>query len=399
MMHGLHPLPETRPADLGLCPLRLQRLLDALQSDIDRARLPGAVVLVARHGQVALFEHLGQRAPLRGEPMTRDTLFRIYSMTKPIVSAAVLMLVEQGRVQLEDPLSRWLPAFDRLEVLPAGATERVAAERAPTVHDLLRHTAGFTYEFLGSAEVHRAYAQARIGSRDRDNAAFCDALATLPLLVQPGTAWEYSRATDVLGRLIEVVSGESLGAWLAAHVFEPLGMKDTRFDVPEDLLPRLAEPFPKDPDGAPMMLVTDYRRPGVLESGGGGLVSTARDYARFLQFLLNRGALDGVRLLGPQIVDWMTADHLSHLPRASAGSAMLLPPGHGFGLGVAVRTAPGLAPTPGSVGMYYWGGLAGTSFFVDPALQLQAILMIQAPNQREHYRALFRNMVYAAVLD
>ena len=153
------------------------------------------------------------------------------------------------------------------------------------------------------------------------------------------------------------------------------------------------------PDGAPMMLVTDYRRPGVLESGGGGLVSTARDYARFLQFLLNRGALDGVRLLGPQIVDWMTADHLGHLPRASAGSAMLLPPGHGFGLGVAVRTAPGLAPTPGSVGMYYWGGLAGTSFFVDPALQLQAILMIQAPNQREHYRALFRNMVYAAVLD
>lgn len=399
MKHGPHPLPETRPAEVGLCPLRLQRLLDALQSDIDRARLPGAVVLVARHAQVALFEHLGRRAPLRAEPMTRDTLFRIYSMTKPIVSAAVLMLVEQGRVQLEDPLSRWLPAFDRLEVLSAGATSRVAAERAPTVHDLLRHTAGFTYEFLGSAEVHRAYAQARIGSRERDNAAFCDTLATLPLLVQPGTAWEYSRATDVLGRLIEVVSGQTLGNWLTEHVFEPLGMKDTRFYVPEELLPRLAEPFPKDPDGAPMMLVTDYRRPGVLESGGGGLVSTARDYARFLQFLLNRGALDGVRLLGPQIVDWMTADHLGHLPRASAGSAMLLPPGHGFGLGVAVRTAAGLTPTPGSVGMYYWGGLAGTSFFVDPALQLQAILMIQAPNQREHYRALFRNMVYAAVLE
>lgn len=399
MMHGIHPLPQARPGDLGLCPLRLQRLLDALQGDIDRSRLPGAVVLIARHGQVALFEHLGLRAPLRGEPMTRDTVFRIYSMTKPIVSAAVLMLVEQGRLQLEDPLPRWLPEFASLEVLQPGTGERVPAQRAPTVHDLLRHTAGFTYEFLGSTEVHRAYAQARIGSRERDNAAFTATLATLPLLIQPGTAWEYSRATDVLGRLIEVVSGQTLGAWLQAHVFEPLGMKDTRFDVPEDWLARLAEPFPKDPDGAPMMIVTDYRRPGRHESGGGGLVSTARDYARFVQFLLNRGTLDNVRLLGPHIVDWMTADHLGDLPRASAGSAALLPPGHGFGLGVAVRTAAGLAPTPGSVGMYYWGGLAGTSFFADPALGLQAILMIQAPNQREYYRALFRNMVYAAVLD
>lgn len=395
------PLPQARPADVGLCPLRAQRLLDRLQADIDHGRLPGAVALVARRGQVALFEHLGRQDPATGTRMARDTLFRIYSMTKPIVSVAAMMLVEQGRLLLSDPVEKFLPEFagQPVAVEQGGERTQVRALRAATVQDLLRHTAGLTYEFLGVSGVQRAYAEARLGSRERSNAEFCAALAGIPLMFQPGSVWEYSRATDVLGRVVEVVTGQSLGAYLREHIFEPLGMPDTGFTVPAQHLARLAEPFAHDPDGGVPMAVTDFRHPGRMEGGGGGLVSTARDYARFLQFLLNKGALDGVRLLGPRTVDYMTADHLGDIPVAPGASTMLLPPGHGFGLGVAVRTAAGLAPTPGSVGMYYWGGIAGTTFFVDPAEDLFAVLMIQAPNQREFYRPLFRDMVYAMLVD
>lgn len=395
------PLPQANPADVGLCPLRAQRLLDRLQVDVDRGRLPGAVVLVARRGKVALFEHLGRQNPATGSRMARDSLFRIYSMTKPLVSVATLMLMEQGRVLLSDPIAKYLPEFagQPVAVEHDGVRTLVPAARPATVQDLLRHTAGFTYEFLGVAGVQREYAQARLGSRERSNAEFCAALAAIPLMFQPGSVWEYSRATDVLGRLVEVVAGQSLGTYLREHVFKPLGMTDTGFTVPEQHLPRLAEPFAHDPDGGVPMPVTDFRHPGRMEGGGGGLVSTARDYARFLQFLLNKGALDGVRLLGPRTVDYMTADHLGDIPVAPGASASLLPPGHGFGLGFAVRIAAGEAPTPGSVGMYYWGGIAGTTFFVDPAEELFAILMIQAPNQREFYRPLLRDMVYAMLVD
>ena len=394
-------LPSAAPADVGLCPLRAQRMLDVLQSEIDRQRLPGAVVLVARRGKVALFEHLGRQDPAAGTPMTRDSLFRIYSMTKPIVSVATMMLMEQGRLLLSDPVAKYLHDFaaQRVAVEQDGQVRLEAPVRPATVQDLLRHTAGLTYEFLGESTVQREYAAVQIGSRARSNTAFCELIAGIPLMAHPGSRWEYSRATDVLGRLVEVISGQTLGAWLKEHIFEPLGMTDTGFTVPPAHLARLAEPFAHDPDGGEPMRVTDFRHPGLMEGGGGGLVSTARDYARFLQFMLNKGALDGVRLLGPRIVDYMTADHLGPIPVAPGASAALLPPGHGFGLGFAVRTAAGVAPTPGSAGMYYWGGIAGTTFFVDPAEALFAILMIQAPNQREFYRPLFRDMVYAMLVD
>jgi len=396
-----HPLPLAHPAEVGLCPLRAQRLLDVLQSEIDRGRLPGAVALVARRGKVALFEHLGRQDPATGVPMTRDALFRIYSMTKPIVSVATLMLMEQGRLLLSDPVAKYLPEFANAQVAveQGGVRTLEPARRPATVQDLLRHTAGLTYEFLGVASVQRQYAAANIGSRGRSNAEFCETLAGIPLMFQPGSVWEYSRATDLLGRLVEVVSGQTLGDHLQEHIFTPLGMTDTGFTVPTAHLSRMAEPFAHDPDGGVPMAVTDFRQPGRMEGGGGGLVSTARDYARFLQFMLNRGALDGVRLLGPRTVDYMTADHLGAIPAAQGASAGLLAPGHGFGLGFAVRTAAGIAPTPGSVGMYYWGGIAGTSFFVDPAEDLFAILMLQAPNQREFFRPLFRDMVYAMLVD
>ena len=397
-------LPMVLPAQAGLCGERSARLLAVLQSEIDRQRLPGAVVLVARHGKVALFESLGVQDPATGESMARDSIFRIYSMTKPIVSVAVMMLMEQGCVMLSDPVAKYLPEFALQQVTLSGGVGDLSTGRPPTreatVHDLLRHTAGLTYEFMGSLPVHRQYAQARIGSRQRSNAEFSKALATLPLLADPGSVWEYSRATDVLGRLVEVLSGQTLGSFLQEKILSPLGMHETGFSVPAAQHGRIAEPYAHDPDGGVPMQMIDIRSEAAMASGGGGLASTAMDYARFLQFMLNRGELDGVRLLGPHTVDFMTADHLGDIPVNPLGaSPALLPPGHGFGLGFAVRTAAGLAAVPGSVGLYYWGGIAGTTFFVDPALNMFALMMVQAPNQREYFRPLFRNLVYAALLD
>ncbi len=385
------------PSAVGLCPERLQRLLGVLQSEIDRRRLPGAVVLVARRGEIALFESLGQQDPGTGSPMTRDSIFRIYSMTKPLVSVEAMMLMEQGKLLLCDPVTRFLPEYagQKVAVEQGGKVQLQDAIQPATVQDLLRHTAGLTYEFLGASAVQRQYSQARIASHERTTAEFSQTLAGLPLMFQPGCVWEYSRGTDVLGRLVEVVSGQTLGQFLRAAIFEPLGMLDTGFDVPAAQQHRIAEPFAHDPDGGIPMQLLEPRRKAVMESGGGGLMSTAMDYARFLQFMRNKGELQGARLLGPRTVDFMTADHLGAIPV----NGNLLPPGHGFGLGFAVRTAPGLAPVPGSVGLYYWGGIAGTSFFVDPAQDLHAILMIQAPNQRDYYRPLFRDMVYAALAD
>jgi CubicO group peptidase (beta-lactamase class C family) len=257
-----------------------------------------------------------------------------------------------------------------------------------------------TYEFLGNTAVQKAYRSSKIGMslRDANNAEFSKLLAALPLQFEPGTAWEYSRATDVLGALVEVVSGQKLSEFLQQHIFTPLGMLETGFSVPEEIHHRIAEPFKKDPDGGIQLKMINIHTPPLFESGGGGLASTASDYARFLQFMLNKGELDGVRLLSRHTVQMMTADHLGSIPVNRAGaSGELLSPGHGFGLGFAIRKEAGISSVLGSAGLYYWGGIAGTSFFVDPALDMFAIMMIQAPNQRDYYRPLFRNLVYAAL--
>jgi CubicO group peptidase (beta-lactamase class C family) len=252
-----------------------------------------------------------------------------------------------------------------------------------------------TYEFRGDTPIHHAYTKARIARLKQTNADQAQGLAELPLLHQPGTVWEYSRSTDVLGRLVEVISGQTLGGFLSERVLVPLGMADSGFSVPEADFDRIAEPFAKDPDGGLDVVLLDVRRTALFESGGGGMVSTAMDYARFLAMLHGNGRLGSTRLLGRKTVELMTSDHLGTI----AGSADLLPSGHGFGLGFAVRTHAGMAPFPGSVGNYYWGGAAGTTFWVDPTERLYAILMIQAPMQREYYRLLYRDMVYAAVAD
>lgn len=372
-----------------------QRLGAAFETDITAARLPGAVMLISRRGETQYFNAQGWQDAVAYTPMRQDSIFRIYSMTKPIVSLMALMMLEEGRLMLSDAVAKYLPEFEKQKVAVQRG-DKLQLEpvwRGMTVQDLLRHTSGLTYEFLGKDPVQLQYREADVASRARSNRDMCRLLAAIPLSRQPSAAWQYSRSTDVLGAVLEVVSGQTLGELLRQRIFEPLGMHDTGFHVPPDKQHRIAEPFATDPDSGASVNLIDLREVPVGESGGGGLASTAKDYARFLQLMLNRGQLDGVRLASRKTIEWMTSDHLGRI----AIEGDLLPPGHGFGLGVAVRTAAGLAPTPGSVGMYFWSGIGGTSFFVDPQEELFAILLTQAPGQRVYYRNLFRNMVYAAV--
>jgi len=394
------PSPALQPAvptELGFSVTGLQRLKGALQREIERGRMPGAVALIARRGRIALFESLGVRDPKRTQAMTNDSIFRIYSQTKAIVSVAAMQMVEEGRFVLADPIARFLPAFaaPKVAVERDGTTELVPAERPIAIQDLLRHTSGLTYEFNGTGAVHRAYAEAKVFRRDQTNADLVGALAQIPLLFQPGARFEYSRSTDVLGRLLEVVDGKPLGDILAERVTRPLGMVDTGFHVPAEHHERIAEAFAKDPDTGADISLLDVRQKHMFQSGGGGMAGTVIDYARFLQMLLNGGTLEGVRLLSRKTVEHMTADHLGPIP----GVAGMAGPGYGFGLGFAVRLANGLSPTPGSTGQYYWGGAGGTTYWVDPREELVALLMTQAPNQREYNRALFRGLVYGAFFD
>jgi CubicO group peptidase (beta-lactamase class C family) len=373
----------------GLDAAALVRLIGALNAWIDARRLPGAVVLIERHGVLGLFEALGHQDPARGTAMRKDSIFRIYSMTKPIVSVALLQFAEQGRVLLRDPVAKYLPAFAAARV----GVEGMASKRPMTVHDLLRHTAGLTYEFHEPSPVRQLYAQADLYSRQRSNAEHIALLASLPLAHQPGSVWDYSRATDVLGRLVEVLADAPLGEHLQAALFDPLGMVDTGFSVAPDRHGRLAEPFAVAPEGVPLVPVFDPRVPVAMQGGGGGLLSTAADYARFVRMLANGGRAGAARLLGRKTVEFMTADHLGPIPRAND----LLPPGHGFGLGVAVKTALGEHTEPGSVGSYGWSGAAGTAFFVDPPEAMFAIILTQAPGLLDDVRELFRQAVYAAI--
>jgi CubicO group peptidase (beta-lactamase class C family) len=379
---------STTPA-AGFDAPALRRVTNALDSWVAAGRIAGAVVWVERRGVAALFEALGSQDAARGIAMRTDSIFRIHSMTKPIVSVALMQFAEQGRVLLRDPVAKYLPEF-------AGASigiERRVPPRAMTVHDLLRHTAGLTYEFHPPSPVREAYIEANLYSRQRSNAEHVALLASLPLEHAPGSVWDYSRATDVLGRLVEVIAGVPLGEHLAAAIFEPLGMVDTTFAVPAAQHHRLAEPLPQPPEGVALVPVFDPRLPVPSENGGGGLMSTAADYACFSRMLLNGGRHGGVRVLGRQTVEYMTADHLGPIPRVND----VLPPGHGFGLGVAVKTSLGEHTEPGSVGSYGWSGAAGTAFFVDPAEAMFAVLMTQAPGLLDDVRELFRQTVYAAL--
>jgi len=396
-MDATGPLPFDKPDAVGLSTRGLARLTEVLRSAIDRGLIPGVVALVARRGKIAHLQALGLRDPAGAAPMQEDAIFRIYSMTKPLVSVGVMMLVEEGRLMLSDPLPKFLPAFADPKVAEErdGRIELVAAARPITIQDLLRHTSGLTYEFTGISPVQKMYADAKVSRPGQTSAEQVATLASLPLMHQPGTRWEYSRSTDVLGRIIEVISGRTLGEFLHQRIIAPLGMVDTAFHAPADKHHRLAEPFAKDPETGLAVNLIRTREAPTFESGGGGLVSTVLDYARFCQMMLSGGTFDGVRLLGRKTVELMTSDHLGPV----TGSPDLLLPGYGFGLGFAVRRHAGMAPIPGSVGDFYWGGLAGTTFWIDPKEQLFAIAMIQGPGQREYFRMLYRTLVCAAVAE
>jgi CubicO group peptidase (beta-lactamase class C family) len=367
----------------------LDRLTAALNAWISAGRIPGAVLLLERRGALGLFEALGAQDPGRGIGMRRDSIFRIFSMTKPIVSVALMRLAEQGRVLLRDPVAKYLPEFANARV----GVDGPAPLRPMTIHDLLRHTAGLTYEFHEASPVRALYASANLYARARTSAEQVRVLAGLPLMHEPGSVWDYSRATDVLGRVVEVIAGQPLGDHLQHALFDPLGMVDTGFAVPVDQQRRLVEPFTQAPEGVPLVPVHDARVPALMQSGGGGLLSTAADYAQFLRMLLAGGRLGGERVLGRKTVEFMTADHLGPIPQYGA----LLPPGHGFGLGFAVKTALGEHTEPGSMGSYGWSGAAGTAFFVDPLESMFAIILTQAPGLLDDVRELFRQSVYAAI--
>jgi CubicO group peptidase (beta-lactamase class C family) len=389
-------LPQARPESIGLSLSRLQKLSDAFKREVDKGTLPGATVMVARKGQIGWFDAVGRQSPADSRPMAHDTIFRIFSMTKPIVSVGIMMLVEDGLLLLAEPVAKFIPEFakQKVGVENHGKLELVDVQRPMTVQDLLRHTSGITYDHTGNGMVQQLYRESRLRSRKITNAEHAAMVAELPLVCQPGAEWNYSRSTDILGRIIEVVSGKTLGAYLTERILAPLQMTETAFFTAEQNATRLAEAFPTDPwSGEDVKLFNMLEKPA-MESGGGGLVSTTMDYARFCQMLLNKGSLDGERIIGRKTLELMASDHLSPHVKIKGD---LVPAGHGFGLGFAVRRQAGIAPFLGSAGQFFWSGMAGTFFWIDPQEDLFAVLMMQGPGQRQYTRTLMRDLVYAAV--
>ena len=412
-------LGQAPPEQVGISKQKLDRIHVALQQNIDDGKLPGTVVMVARKGKLIYADAAGFQNKEEGKPMALDSIFRIYSMTKPLVSVAAMMLVEDGKIELTDPVSKFFPAFKSQQVSVARADAEfaratyttVAADREITVQDLLRHTAGLAYgEITLNAPVKDAYSKAGLyqpsvrdyDARDLSPAEEVERLAKAPLAHQPGTIWEYSLAVDLLGRVVEAASGKRLGDFLAQRLFEPLKMQDTAFWVPSDKMGRVAQPLAVDPaSGQPNKLIDVSKEPK-NDSGGAGAVSTAADYLRFTQMLLNGGQLDGARVLSRTTVSLMTSDHLGVRIAApvTPGELLLGTPGYTFGLGFAVRQGGGVAGVPGTPGEFMWAGYAGTYFWVDPKEELVAVYMSQAPStNRAYYRKLIKQLVYAAIVD
>ena len=392
------PIPmAATPEEVGLSSVQLKRLEEVTKAQIDSGLLPGAVMLVARRGKVAWLSVQGKRDPAAGDAMKADSIFRLYSMTKPIVSIALMQMVEEGRLQITDPVSKYLPEIGKMkvgtEVLVEGKPMLRLADptRAMTVQDLLRHTSGLTYGSRGASLINASYVDAKIGDRTASNEELVKRLSGLALKFNPGDRWEYSVAVDVQGRLLEVLAGKKLGEVLAERVLNPLGMVDTGFQVPAAKISRAAQPGPR-PGGQPMTPRFAVDDGAKYESGGGGLLGTMDDYLRFTMALANGGSFQGKRIIGRKTLEFMTTDHTGNRPGR--------PDGLGFGLGFEVRTRMGDSALPGSVGEYGWAGNAGTIFWIDPKEQLIAIYMIQVSDpDRIELRNRFRTMVQAAIVD
>jgi CubicO group peptidase (beta-lactamase class C family) len=388
-------LPYAPSETLGFIPERLERITAIMARQVEEKKAPGVSMLIARHGHIAYRQSVGALRP-GGPPMSDDAIFRIYSMTKPIVSVAAMMLVEEGRLVITDPVAKYIPAFahTKVGVVNGDKLDLAPLKRPITVQDLMRHTSGLTYGFTGASPVQKLVKAANVADANRTAAENVEAMAALPLMHQPGEVWEYSLSTDVLGRIVEIVEGASLGEVLQNRLFDPLGMIDTAFYTPESKLDRRADPFSFDVMIAAGADARASTSPPKFESGGGGLLSTLADYTSFAAMLSFGGAINGIRILSPRTLAFMSSDHLDASVRRGH---YLLWPGHGFGLGFAVRTDLGQAPTAGSVGEFFWGGMMGTAFWVSPRDSLFAVLMVQTPENREYFRVLYRNLVSAAL--
>ncbi len=399
-MVGAQELPRAKnPEEVGFSSERLNRIDTVLKADIAKGQIPGAVALVARKGKIAYFRNFGMRDKEKALPMEKDSIFRVFSMSKSAVAVAAAILLEEGKISLSDPVAKYIPSFKDVQVgeikKDEGGKEILSLVKPVnimTLQDLLRHTSGLSYWFYPPKAIQDLYLQA--GTKNMDDltlAAVCDKLAKLPLVAHPGTRYQYGHSSDVMGRVVEVASGKPLDQFFAERIFQPLKMKDTGFMVKGSDAARLVFLDPK------ALLYTDPTKPIKYLSAGGGLVSTAMDYARFAQMLLKGGQLEGKRLLGPRTVAFMTADQLGPLGNRDDG---LYLPGRGYGEGFEfyVRVDAGRAYFLGNVGEFYKGGAGGTVFWVDPKEDLVGVFMVSAPDYREHYRYLIKNLIYQGIL-
>ena len=401
------PLPRAKPEEVGLSSERLARIGATLKADIDAGRIPGAVIAIARRGKLVALEAYGFRDKAANVAMTTDTIFNIASMTKPMTAVGALMLYEQGKILIDDPLSKYFPKFADMRVAARDTNgeptaDTVAANRQITVQDLMRHTSGLIYGGRGNTLVHKMYpAGSGDASREYDGAAFLDKLSTLPLLYQPATVWDYGFGLDVLGLTIEKISKQSLGQYLKVSLFTPLGMTDTGFSVSPDKAASYAKPLPTDPDtGKPQVRSPELTEPLKFECGGGCASSTASDYLRFAMMLMNGGRSGEARLLGRKTVEYMLSDQLGPNIKNLVGNADPTRADFGFGLGLAVRATPGVVRMMGSIGQFTWPGASGTDWWVDPKEELAVVYLSAAPGPiRWHYRQKINALVYQSIID
>jgi CubicO group peptidase (beta-lactamase class C family) len=411
------PLPRASAESVGMSSSRLARIGTSLQEAVDGNRIPGAVVAIARRGKLVYFEAFGYLDKATGTAMPKDAMFAVASMTKPLVGAGAMVLIEEGRLSLDAPIGRYLSQLAKLQVgvirKDAAGHDTIAmepAKRQPTIRDLMRHTSGITYGSNEDTALHKLYpAGSTAASLTLGGEELIEKIATLPLLSHPGTVWDYGLSIDVLGLAMEAITRQSLGQFLGERLFLPLGMSDTAFVVAPDKLARFAKELPRDPITGKPQSVPDFTQPRRFECGGACAVSTAADYTRFAQMLLNNGQLANVRILSRKSVELMTTDHIS------AGTVSELAPDNGFGLTVMVRRQPasalvapvnrgdtflGWASSPGSEGEYTWAGSFGTYFWVDPKEQLVGVLMAHVPSAlRFHYFGLVKTLTLQAVID
>jgi CubicO group peptidase (beta-lactamase class C family) len=394
------------PAGAHFNPQKLERIGEFFRKEVADGKIPGAIVLIQQHGKPVYFEKFGVRDVTTKQPMTDDTIFTVYSMSKPVTSVAAMMLIDEGKLKLTDPVANYIPSFATSKVGVEMKAENgdkklelVPLNRPITILDLMRHTSGITYGFYGDSLVRKLYANALLYGGDFDNAEFADRIARLPLAEQPGTRWDYGHSTDVLGRVIEVISGKPLLQFEKERLLDPLGMTATGFYITDPArLPLLAEPMPAD-NNFRAGSVRNARRMMKWESGGGGMISTITDFAKFSQMLLNGGSLDGKQYLSPQAFDEMAADHAG--PASGIARDYFYFPGDGFGygLGFGVRTDPGNAkpPPPGSLGELKWDGASGCYFIIDRRQDMFFILMQQTPSQRQRIQPALKRLIYEAM--